>query len=148
MASLYINRSPSYTQAGHPPADICINGLVVATPEEWDKMLVDQRPVASGGKDVRYVVEVVDAHIINPDFRFAAPPELLTPNPSKRHQGASSRLMIMVTVSGKVVFGHEETGNKLNFNDVFRLVPNWEAIAKHGKGWRRFLIAGHTYRAF
>lgn len=151
VANLYVTNNSTYTQAGHPPADICINGLVVSTPEQWDEMVKSQRPVgppeppATRASLVQYHPDSLDCHVINSDYRYAAPPEVLVPNPSKPHQGASVRTMLLVTVSGRVTFG---AAPELHFNDVFRLVPNWDAIAKHAKGSKRFLITSHTYRAF
>jgi len=155
-----VNNNPTYRAAGHPPADICINGLVVATPEEWDQMLAKQRHIpaqaSTGGNPsrgashaVRYEVDTFDMHVINPDYRFAAPPAVLVPDPSKPDHGAGVRIMTMLTVSGTVHFTADKEGLKQHFNDVFILVPNWDIIAKHGsRGVKRYLIASHNYRAF
>ncbi|KAK0643025.1 hypothetical protein B0T16DRAFT_429808 [Cercophora newfieldiana] len=161
VASYYVTNNQTYCNAGHPPADICINGLVLATPAEWDAMLAAQRqaPGSSTASSttthrpfpVTYEVESWDAHVINPDYRFAAPPALLVPDPSKSDHGAGIRIMTMLTVSGTVHFTNERDGEsfKQHFNDVFILVPNWDILARHGKNAvKRYLIASHNYRAF
>ena len=57
---------------------------------------------------------------------------------------------MMLTVLGSVVYGADRRdAPRQHFNDVFILVPNWDAIARHGaRGNRRYLIASHTYRAY
>ncbi|KAK3325528.1 hypothetical protein B0H66DRAFT_529562 [Apodospora peruviana] len=160
VAGAYTTNNRAYKAANHPPSDICINGLVVATPEEWDKMLEGQRSIktidptsthahpttistVSHRGAVRYDVEAYDVHVINPDFRIGAPAELL----AKPNQGP--RLMMLLTVAGKVVFNGGAEQKKQHFSDVFTLVPNWDVIARHGsKATRRYLISSHTYRAY
>jgi NTF2-related export protein 1/2 len=150
----YVNGNATYDKAGHPPADICINGLLVATPQEWEKLLAQQRVVPSGAsldrKAVRYEVECYDVHVINSDYRFAAPQKLIdihAPNDGVR-------MMMMLTVSGSIYFGASSKSNedyaiKQHFNDVFILIPNWDIIEKPGaKFGRKYLVASHTYRAY
>lgn len=163
ISSFYINNNPTYRAAGHKPADICINGALISTPEEYDAILSKQRtttttptPTApSAGRStstpspVRHDVAAFDAHVLNPDYRFAAPTELLAPSGSGSGKSAQSvRVMVLVSVSGTLVLGadprHQE---KRRFTENFILVPNWDAIARHGsKATRRFLIASDQYR--
>ncbi|KAK5661548.1 hypothetical protein OQA88_11454 [Cercophora sp. LCS_1] len=144
-SGLYVTNNRTYQEAGHPPADICINGQVYSSPEDVDVV----RRSNPTGRTTRYKVESIDAHILNPDYRFAAPPSLLAPNPSKPDQGASTKIMLMVTVSGTVTITEHVNTNAYKFNDVFRLVPNWDVIAKYGtKGAKRFLVASQTLRVF
>ncbi|KAK0719708.1 hypothetical protein B0H67DRAFT_643030 [Lasiosphaeris hirsuta] len=168
VAGAYVTNNATYRASGHPPSDICANGLVVATPEEWDQMLAQQRFIPANAaasaattsttigrsppSAVNYDVECYDAHVINPDFRFAAPPALLTDGKahgSGESNGAGVRMMVMVSVSGTVTFGLEKDAPKQHFSDVFILVPNWDVIAKHGsRGTRRYIVASQTYRAY
>lgn len=164
ISSFYINNNPTYRAAGHKPADICINGALIPTPEEYDAILSKQRtttttttptpPPAAVGRPtptpspVRHDVAAFDAHVLNPDYRFAAPAELLTPTGSSGKSAQAVRVMVLVSVSGTLVLGadprHQE---KRRFTENFILVPNWDAIARHGsKATRRFLIASDQYR--
>ncbi len=103
---------------------------------------------------VHYEVDCFDVHVINADYRFAAPASLLPGTASSTSKGSSStgpgvRLMMMLTVSGTVSFGADREALKQHFHDVFILVPNWDAIARHGlRANKRSLIASHTYRAY
>ena len=100
VASGYVNGNKDYQAASHPPADICVNGLHVATPEEWDKLLEQQRftKVTQGkGKPVvRYTVDNCDVHILNSNYTFAAPEELI----KKYNKNSGVRMMMLLTVSG------------------------------------------------
>ncbi|KAK0635348.1 hypothetical protein B0T17DRAFT_586892 [Bombardia bombarda] len=169
VAIAYVNNNATYKTAAHPPADICVNGLVVATPEEWDKQLEQQRATAAPATTtssgaaavvtnkpgtasaltatVRYEVECYDVHVINRDYQFAAPAALLAG--ANKDDAAGARIMMMLTVSGTVTFGSDRSAVKQHFNDVFILVPNWDAIARHGsRSTRRYIISSHTYRAY
>lgn len=149
VTSGYVNGNKTYQAANHPPADICINGLVVATPEEWDKLLEQQRFTEStqgkGKPVVRYNVDTYDVHILNSDYQFAAPQDLI----KKYGKNAGVRMMLLVTVSGTVVFGTEVNSPKQHFHDVFTLVPNWDVIARAGsRATRRYIVSSHNYRAY
>nr|4X2H_B Chain B, Sac3N peptide bound to Mex67:Mtr2 [Thermochaetoides thermophila DSM 1495]4X2M_A Chain A, Mtr2 [Thermochaetoides thermophila DSM 1495]4X2M_B Chain B, Mtr2 [Thermochaetoides thermophila DSM 1495]4X2O_B Chain B, Sac3N peptide bound to Mex67:Mtr2 [Thermochaetoides thermophila DSM 1495] len=159
VASGYVNNNATYTKAGHPPADITINGRVVATPEEWDTMLKEQRAqhntsssstLPIGRKPVRYDVDCFDVHVINADYRFAAPQRMI-----EQHAPTDGvRMMMALTVSGSVYFGASPRSTddyviKQHFNDVFILVPNWDVLEKPGaRSGRKYLIASHKYRAY
>jgi NTF2-related export protein 1/2 len=150
----YVNGNSTFERAGHPPADICINGLVVATPQEWEKLLEQQRhrpqSLSLDKNAVHYVVEGYDVHVINSDYRFAAPQKMLDIH------GPSDgvRMMMMLTVTGSVYFGANKKDNedytlKQHFHDVFILVPNWEILERPGARYgRKYLVASHNYRAF
>ncbi|KAL2262704.1 hypothetical protein VTK26DRAFT_355 [Humicola hyalothermophila] len=154
VASGYINGNATYEKAGHPPADICVNGLVVATPQEWERLLEQQRKMPTsappGRRAVRYDVECFDVHVINSDYRFGAPQRML----DIHAPGDGVRMMMMLTVSGSVYFCASPTSKddymlKQHFNDVFILVPNWDQLEKPAaKAGKKYLIASHTYRAY
>ncbi|KAK3378421.1 hypothetical protein B0H63DRAFT_247019 [Podospora didyma] len=159
VVSGYINNNVRYKEAGHAPADICVNGIVVPTPDEWDSMLEKQRYTAITSKNtVHYIVESYDVHVINPDYRFAAPADLLPPTSGLESQRAREnkrlegvRIVMMLTVSGTVHFGTDAKDPvlKQHFNDVFILVPNWDVLSRAGsRATRRYLISSHTYRAY
>ncbi|AEO62680.1 uncharacterized protein THITE_108034 [Thermothielavioides terrestris NRRL 8126] len=154
IAQGYVNGNATYDRAGHAPADICINGLVVATPQEWEKLLEQQRQCPKqtdpNQKLVRYDVEVFNCHVINPDYRFAAPQKMLD-----LHAPTDGvRMMMMLTVGGTVYFGTGRNKGdgyfaKERFQDVFILVPNWDVLGKPGaKVGRKYLVASQIYRTF
>jgi NTF2-related export protein 1/2 len=154
VAPAYVNGHAAYDRAGHPPADICINGLVVATPQEFDKLLEQQRQAPKqpdpNKKRVRYEVESFDVHVINADYRFGAPPKMLD-----LHSPTDGvRMMMALTVMGTVYFGTgrnkgDDYWEKQSFHDRFILVPNWDALERPVArgGGRRFLVISHNYRA-
>jgi len=149
VSSGYVNNNKTYQAASHPPADICINGLAVATPEEWDKLLEQQRFTkvnqGKGKPVVRYNVETYDVHVLNSNYTFAAPEELI----KKYNKNSGVRMVMLVTVSGTVQFGADKSSPKQHFHDVFTLVPNWEVIARAGsKATRRYIICSQNYRAY
>ncbi|KAK3350819.1 hypothetical protein B0H65DRAFT_456015 [Neurospora tetraspora] len=156
IASAYVNSNAKYLAASHPPADICINGQVIATPEEWDALLEQQRlvPFTQQKGKVKYEVEGFDVHVINKDYRFAAPAEIVAAtDPKLMQRTEDARLMMVVTVAGSVTFGaggkEKGTPPKQHFSDVFVLVPNWDYVTRPKfKGHKRYLVASHTYRAY
>lgn len=154
VSSCYVNSNAKYLAASHPPADICINGTVVSTPEEWDRLLDQQRliPFTQQKGKVKYEVEGFDVHVINKDYRFAAPAEIQAATDAKLMQRTEdARIMMVVTVSGNVTYGGKEKGTppKQHFSDVFVLVPNWDYVTRPKfKGHKRYLVASHTYRAY
>lgn len=153
MAQAYVNGHAAYERAGHPAADICINGLVVGTPQEWEGLLAQQRQappdMSPDRKAVRYRVEAYDVHVVNSDYRFAAPPRLL----EKHSPTDGVRMMLALSASGTVYFGAGKTDDdyllKQHFQDSFILVPNWDLLEKPGvRHGRRYLIISHNYRAY
>ncbi|KAK3308803.1 uncharacterized protein B0T15DRAFT_525346 [Chaetomium strumarium] len=153
IAQGYVNGNATYTAAGHPPADITINGLLVATPQEWEKLLEQQRycpkQTDPNKKMVRYDVEGYNCHVINGDYRFAAPQKMLD-----LHSPTDGvRIMFLVRVHGTVYFGTgrntgDEYFTKQDFYDLFILVPNWDILARPGaKAGRRYLVISQIYRA-
>lgn len=155
VSSAYVNSNAKYLAASHPPADICINGTVVSKPEEWDALLEQQRliPFTGAKGKVKYEVDGFDVHVINKDYRFAAPAEIQAATDSKlMARTEDARIMMVVTVAGSVSFGGKETRGtpeKQHFSDVFVLVPNWDYITRPKfKGHKRYLVASHTYRAY
>ncbi|KAK3904305.1 hypothetical protein C8A05DRAFT_31933 [Staphylotrichum tortipilum] len=169
VAHGYVNGHDAYDRAGHPPADICINGLVVATPQEWEKLLEQQRQAPKqpdpNKRRVRYEVETLDAHVLNADYRFAAPQKMID-----LHAPTDGvRMMLHVTTTGTVYFGTGRSAittsstssgaggsgsqgadywEKQEFRDTFILVPNWDMLEKVGtRHGRKYLAISHNYRA-
>ena len=92
-------------------------------------------------------------HVINKDYRFAAPAEIQAATDAKLMQRTEdARLMMVVTVAGNVTFGaakEKGTPPKQHFSDVFVLVPNWDFVTRPKfKGHKRYLVTSHTYRAY
>ncbi|KAK4127784.1 hypothetical protein N657DRAFT_565700 [Parathielavia appendiculata] len=153
VAPGYVNGHAAYDRAGHPPADICINGLVVATPEEFDKLLEKQRQAPKqpdpNKKRVRYEVEAYDVHVINADYRFGAPQKML----DLHSPTDGMRMMMALSVMGTVYFGtgrnkDDDYWEKQSFHDRFILVPNWDSLERPAaRGGRRYLVVSHNYRA-
>ena len=149
----YVNGHAAYDKAGHPPADICINGQVVATPQEWEKLLEQQRQAPKqpdpNKRRVRYDVDTLNVHVINADYRFGAPQKMLD-----LHSPTDGvRMMMLVRASGTVYFGTgrnkgDDYWEKQDFHDTFILVPNWEVLEKPGNKYgRKYLAISHNYRA-
>jgi NTF2-related export protein 1/2 len=149
----YINGHAAYDKAGHPPADICINGLVVATPQEWEKLLEQQRQAPKqpdpNKKRVRYEVEGYSVHVINADYQFGAPQKMVD-----LHSPTDGvRMMMTLSVSGTVYFGTgrnkgDDYWEKQHFYDRFILVPNWDVLERPGtRHGRKYLVISHNYRA-
>ncbi|KAK0383712.1 hypothetical protein NLU13_9623 [Sarocladium strictum] len=135
LTPFYINASNKYSA----PADISINGAVVPTPEDYQKLLEAQ------GHGVRYDVESLDAQVMNPSFQYGAP-EAVQNNPQAEKNG--QRMSIVVMVTGKVQFGKSREAPQKMFNETFVLVPNWDALKKNPpRGIRKWLIMSQNFRA-
>ena len=144
IANLYTSNSPAY-QAVNKGSDLNINGAVVARPEDYERILANQRRLPFGFEKIRYVADNWDYHILNAEFNMGAPPDVLGAGNPKR----SDRLMLTVMVSGTVFFGSDKDGFKKTFHETFVLVPNWELFAKKTtpKNAVRYLILSQNYRA-
>lgn len=127
--------------------------MVVATPQEWEKLLEQQRQAPRqpdpNKRRVRYEVEGYDVHVVNADYRFGAPQKMLD-----LHSPTDGvRIMMSVSVFGTVYFGTgrnkgDDYWEKRDFYDKFILVPNWDVIEKPGaRHGRKYLIISHNYRA-
>ena len=149
----YVNGHAAYDKAGHPPADICINGQVVATPQEWEKLLEQQRQAPKqpdpNKRRVRYDLDAYNVHVINADYRFGAPQRML----DVHSPTDGVRMMMLLTASGTVYLGTgrnkgDDYWEKQDFHDTFILVPNWEVLEKPGNKYgRKYLAISHNYRA-
>ncbi len=105
IANLYTTNSPAY-QAINRGSDLNINGAIVARPEDYERILANQRRLPFGFEKIRYVADNWDYHILNPEFNMGAPAEVLN-NPKKL-----DRFMLTVMVSGSVFFGSDKDGLK------------------------------------
>ncbi|PHH92243.1 hypothetical protein CDD83_8262 [Cordyceps sp. RAO-2017] len=139
LETFYVNSSPRYST----PADISINGKVVATPEEYSALLDAQ------GSGVRYEVDSLDAHVINPSFAYSAPDSVLDNNSnSSKVERSGGRVSVVVTIMGKVRFGTGRDAPQKAFNETFVLVPNWDAMARNPpRGLKRWLVMSQNFRA-
>ncbi|KAG6041147.1 hypothetical protein E4U41_005871 [Claviceps citrina] len=135
LSHFYINSSSKYSIA----ADISINGSVVATPADYSTLLDAQ------GEGVRYEIESLDAHVINPSSRYGAPENI---HDNDRIEKNGGRMSIVVTTMGKVQFGKGKEALQKMFNETFVLVPNWDSMAKNPpRGLKRWLIMSQNFRA-
>ncbi|TDZ19662.1 hypothetical protein C8034_v006086 [Colletotrichum sidae] len=119
------------------PPDISINGAVIAGgPDEYAALLDTQGP------DVRYEVESLDAHVVNPDFSLGCPEHL------SQGDKTGAKCSIMAQVTGRVYYGKDRNAPAKTFNEVFVLVPNWDTFGKNPpRGLRRWLIMSQNFRA-
>jgi len=151
-------------QSSPPRApDISINGTVLAQPGDYEALLKKQ------GRDTRYEIESFDAQVVNPRFALAAPADLQTHD--------LNRISILVQVTGRVTVGGAQgkdgaaagaaasrsapagaggsgaastatSSGPRAFNEVFVLVPNWDALGKNSpKGLKRMVILSQNFRA-
>ncbi|QUC22447.1 uncharacterized protein UV8b_06688 [Ustilaginoidea virens] len=135
LLPFYINSSPKYSVA----ADISINGSVLATPADYSTLLDAQ------GQGVRYDIESLDAHVINPSSQYGAPESVHDNSKVEKNGG---RMSIVVTTMGRVQFGKGREAPQKMFNETFVLVPNWDAMARNPpRGLRRWLIQSQNFRA-
>lgn len=110
-------------------------------------MLAAQRRLVGSARPARVVheVESLDVHVANPDYRVAAPAELLVAGRMPPHQ----RLQLLVSVDGVVRFGDGPQAVVKTFHENFILVPNWDVLAQTRSGGRpttRYLISSQNFR--
>ncbi|QPG97095.1 hypothetical protein C2857_005755 [Epichloe festucae Fl1] len=135
LLQFYINSSPKYSIA----ADISINGSVVATPADYSTLLDAQ------GEGVRYEIESLDAHVINPSSQYGAPENIHDNDKVEKNGG---RMSVVVTTMGRVQFGKGREAPQKMFNETFVLVPNWDSMARNPpRGLKRWLIMSQNFRA-
>ncbi|KHN95599.1 Nuclear transport factor 2 domain containing protein [Metarhizium album ARSEF 1941] len=135
LLPFYINSSSRYSIA----ADISINGSVLAAPADYTKLLDAQ------GQGVRYEIESLDAHVINPSSQYGAPEHIHDNNRVEKNGG---RMTIVVTTMGRVQFGKGREAPRKMFNETFVLVPNWDSMARNPpRGIKRWLIMSQNFRA-
>ncbi len=135
LQNFYINSSPRYSI----PADISINGSVVAAPSDYSKLLEAQ------GSGVHYDVESLDAHVMNPSFKYGMPDNI---HDAAKAETRGSRMSLVVTAMGRVQFGKGREAPQKMFNETFVLVPNWDSMARNPpRGVKRWLIMSQNFRA-
>ncbi|OAA56397.1 Nuclear transport factor 2 [Cordyceps fumosorosea ARSEF 2679] len=135
LQNFYVNSSPRYPK----PADISINGQVLALPADYLALIEAQ------GSGVHYDVESLDAHVLNPSFTVGMPEKL---NDAERAERAGSRMSLAVTAVGRVRFGRGKEAPQKMFNETFVLVPNWDALARNPpRGLKKWLIMSQNFRA-
>ncbi|CAI4210302.1 unnamed protein product [Parascedosporium putredinis] len=60
---------------------------------------------------------------------------------------SGSRMSLLVQVTGRVHFGKGRDSVRKPFNEVFVLVPNWEALSRNApRNLRRWLIMSQNFR--
>ena len=85
------------------------------------------------------MVDSFDSHVVNPNFSFAAP--------DVRSDRTGGRASIVAQVTGTVQYGRGRDAPRQSFNEVFLLVPNWDAMARNPpKNLRRWLIMSQNFR--
>ncbi|KAF7552604.1 hypothetical protein G7Z17_g4216 [Cylindrodendrum hubeiense] len=135
LLPFYINSSPRYAI----PADISINGTVVATPADYSQLLEGQ------GTGAHYEIESFDAHPVNPSFQYGAPENVQDNAKVERNGG---RVSIAVTIMGRLQLGRGREAPQTMFNETFVLVPNWDSMSKNpARGVKRWLIMSQNFRA-
>ncbi|KAK7408583.1 hypothetical protein QQX98_009231 [Neonectria punicea] len=135
LLPFYINSSSRYAI----PADISINGAVVATPADYSQLLEAQ------GSGAHYEIESFDAHVVNPSFQYGAPEHV---QDNARVEKNGGKMSFAVTIMGKVQFGRGRDASQKMFNETFVLVPNWESMGRNPpRGVKRWLIMSQNFRA-
>lgn len=158
LSSYYVNSSSKYSNAD-VSADITINGAHLASPSDYEALLEEQRGSSSatngatdpshsrrstGKPRVRYEVDSFDAQVINDDYLIAAPDYITSKGPDK----TGGRISILVSVMGILHLDTEPEATRKIFNEVFVLVPNWDARGRNPpRNVKRFLISSQNYRS-
>lgn len=158
LSSYYVNSSSKYSNAD-VSADITINGAHLASPSDYEALLEEQRGSSSatngatdpshsrrstGKQRVRYEVDSFDAQVINDDYLIAAPDYITSKGPDK----TGGRISILVSVMGILHLDTEPEATRKIFNEVFVLVPNWDARGRNPpRNVKRFLISSQNYRS-
>ncbi|KAH7151973.1 nuclear transport factor 2 domain-containing protein [Dactylonectria estremocensis] len=135
LLPFYVNSSSRYAL----PADISINGAIVATPADYSQLLEGQ------GKEAHYEIESFDAHPVNPSFQYGAPETIYDNARVEKNGGKTS---IAVTIMGRLQLGRGREAPQTMFNETIMLVPNWDAMVKNPpRGMKRWLILSQNFRA-
>lgn len=115
-------------------ADISLNGNLVPSPTDFQKIFATQMPPS------HYEVQSYDCHVVNPDYNVGAPESDLAPDKTGR------KMSILVIVSGYVkYFDGPEKPPMRGFTETFVLVPNFEA-QKGDRNAKRWLIQSQNFR--
>lgn len=167
LSQYYINSNNKYAAAGLT-ADITINGAHLANPAEYETLLEAQRGntttnnnrATNGGgaaattrssssargassSRVRHEVDSFDAQVINDDYTLGAPAHQASQGPDR----AGGRVSMLVSVMGILHLGSGHDAARKTFNEVFVLVPNWDARGRNPpRNVKRYLISSQNYR--
>ena len=142
LSSFYVNSSTKYTGAG-ATADIVINGAQLTSPSDYEALLLEQRGGPTSKIRVKYEVDGFDVQVLNSNFGLACPEQILAKGPDK----SGSRLSMAVQVSGILHLGGGADAPRKAFNEVFVLVPNWDATGPRApRNMRKWLILSQNYR--
>lgn len=150
-AQHYVSASSKLTTVGGLVPDISVNGRVCGAGgagggpvAEYEKLLEAQ------GAPVHYEIHSFDAQPLNPHYVIGlAPAEQAQPVSSTRERDVAERLSFSVQVSGAVKLGKGEDVVDKDFNEVFVLVPHWEAHGRNAsRNMRKYLIASQNFRSF
>ena len=136
LTNFYVSASNRLTNASLKP-DISVNGNVCISLPELEALLEKQ------GQPVHYDVLSFDAQVLNPNFVIGAPESLEGTKGAKD----GSKVMFSVQVSGTVKYGRGEGSEEKAFNEVFVLVPHWEASDRRAaRNVRKFLVSSQNFR--
>lgn len=160
LSPYYVNSNNKYATAG-VAADITINGAHLANPGEYETLLEGQRggggantrttngggPRSSSARSstsrVRHEVDSFDAQVINDDYTIGAPEHIVDQGPDRN----GSRISMLVSVMGILHLGSGHDAVRKTFNEVFVLVPNWDARGRNPpRNVKRYLISSQNYR--
>ena len=142
LSSYYVNASTMYTGVG-ATADIVINGAQLASAIDYEALLLEQRGGATSKIRVRYEVDGFDVQVLNPNFGLACPEQILAKGPDK----SGGRISMAVQVSGILHLGAGADAPRKAFNEVFVLVPNWDAAGPRApRNLKKWLILSQNYR--
>lgn len=164
LSQYYVNSNNKYATAG-VTADITINGAHLANPAEYEALLEQQRGgpnskatnganagprstrssynTPSASSRVRHEVDSFDAQVINDDYMIGAPEHMVNQGPDR----TGERISMLVSVMGILHLGSGHDAVRKTFNEVFVLVPNWDARGRNPpRNVKRYLISSQNYR--
>ncbi|PHH61798.1 hypothetical protein CDD81_7962 [Ophiocordyceps australis] len=135
LQPFYVNSSSRYTT----PADISINGKVVASPDEYRRMVKAQ------GTGVRYELDILNAHVVNPSVTLGAPETLYDEDKNEKN---GRRMTIAVMAIGRIRFGTGKEALQKMFHESFILTPNWDSMVRNPpRGVKEWLVLSQSFRA-
>lgn len=130
LASYY---APASTMPNGQPTPIILwNGNVIPDPATFQKIFEEQMPQS------HYNMQGFDCQVLNPNYSsgFA--------DASKSESGKN--VSLLVTVSGRVVYGDYREGDTRGFSESFVLIPNPDTARDGKKHIRQWLIQSQNFR--
>ena len=130
LASYY---APASTMPNGQVTPIIIwNGNVIPDSAAFQKIFEEQMPQS------HYSMQGFDCQVLNPHYNSGVA------DASKTESGRN--ISILVTVSGRVVYGDYREGETRGFSESFALIPNPDTARDGKKHVRQWLIQSQNFR--